>query len=1317
MSLLEQEKEKLLIALKSHTISSTYKNEIPRIPITISNRNLLNEIGIYNEESNIEVVKQFHYDDRWFNYKYSIDESQYTFGIIKINNMPYNTFKNKKNKKSFVCTMHNLIYQRYCEPFMIFINGEFVNWNYINIVFDCDDTYLLLYGEKYNWYELKNTNIDIIFLPFKVEYVGEESDQYFDMMYDIYKSYLQDSVSSNDNNKSTIVVPGIDEVYEYNGMVYNIGAWIYTQLKYAHLDMLSARKLSKLKNVDVYQYSYDDSGNKISSYYMKFNTFDKDSYNKTLYDNICYSSKNIYEEKAMIRFDSNGLCSNDGVNILSLIDSDIGVVKINNPTNNYIDTNLGRQLLKENLLMFKCGYYDPYKIVDIYNDIIYNEQDDYNEYSYYIIYYKSIEQLMNHFNNHFSNNFRNTYVLNYLKSTESDYDTYFKKSYVLNSMKSTLLNFSYLDSKTYEENVTNALSTVIDYDVTLLNSLYKTNIESKVFTGSEVNTNISRNITKYGKRGLMISRSKYENHESYVIIFENGELLREYSDMIVSSNYFFIPIERSFSNTAEIELLYFNKINNNEIEFILDHDIVDRIDDNINSDLRIPFKYNNDLFIIDDESNELLRSVSRTGVFSDTASDFYYQLVNTNIFKNLIDPKEIKLFTKFPEIILKYKITIIKNILDEDDIAFNISKKDENDNLYIAPLIEYGSIITAVSSRKFVYQRLYVDQDAYRIKIDKRFKYCDNQKQYMLFINGRRMNDESFLITIPKYTRPFWGMYLYTAKFVSPEDRIELFYVPEEMIDININHESELSQNGYISTNKNILNVPYDPRLYLLFINGKKISNNNVLGINSSTLRILKDYQSTNNLMINPIYTNHISDISNYMNSGILNEYDKLINSIKINLNESELDRIFNTYIEMSNTDTDKTKQNVEKIAILNEIIRDFWISSGYAYNEGTFVYDYEILLDDMNLIEDVNPFYSLPALDATQAKNIIKNELYIKSFNIYTSNGFLSNGYFERGSSVSNIYFQWEYIEPQNPFTDNFEILKQYIEYNNDIINLGVYDRTWSISQYLNNDISFKFCANTPFKDVYKDINIKFVNGIFYGNIDEDIIKDIKNNYLWVNNILALIPLSGELPSVQSQEEQEPHSLNYYENDNIIVDNLDFDTETIGLTTSNTPSSSGSIVNELTIEDILNNSGVNKLLKDTPELVLNNYVFGNNNYFIYACPTRLAYEGNKLLLEFIMPDPKSEDVKMNCRDNKATPIYTSGSWDDITNHNLFEPLEKMEMIYLGEYLYTNSSGYSELYSVWRSNGYFTRLFDRYRFNNIIVRYKENTKTIKYDND
>jgi len=585
----------------------------------------------------------------------------------------------------------------------------------------------------------------------------------------------------------------------------------------------------------------------------------------------------------------------------------------------------------------------------------------------------------------------------------------------------------------------------------------------------------------------------------------------------------------------------------------------------------------------------------------------------------------------------------------------------------------------------------------------------------MLFINGRRMNDESFLITIPKHTRPFWAMYLYTAKFVSPEDRIELFYVPEELVDININHDSELDNNGYIITDKKSLDVPYDPRLYLLFINGKKISRNNIIAVNSSTFRISKDYQSTNNLMINPIYSNNISYITQYMNNDALDNYDTLINLINGQYTETELDRLFTVYVDMSNTDPDKTKQNVEKIAILNEIIRDFWVTSGYSYNENTFVYDYEILLDDMNLSGDTNPFYSLPALDATQAKNIIKNELYLRSFNTYINDGTLSNNYFEKGSVITKLYFQWVYINPQNTFSANFNIIKQSIEYNDTHIELNVYDRTWLYPSNLNDDISFKFSGSSVFKDVYKNINIKFVNGIFYGNIDEDTIKQIKNDYLWIHNLMALIPTNGILPSSQSQQSESPeYTAENYSNNNIIVDNLQFDTEQV---IDDTVIPSNSIVNNFTMENILNSNNMNKILQESPELEIDNYIFGNNNYFIYACPTRLAYNNDKELLEFIMPDPNSDDVKRYCRDDKATPIYTSGSWDDITNHNLFEPLKKMEMIYLGEFVYTNSSGYTELYSVWRSNGYFTRLFDRYRFDKIIIRYKENSQIIKYDND
>jgi hypothetical protein len=119
---------------------------------------------------------------------------------------------------------------------------------------------------------------------------------------------------------------------------------------------------------------------------------------------------------------------------------------------------------------------------------------------------------------------------------------------------------------------------------------------------------------------------------------------------------------------------------------------------------------------------------------------------------------------------------------------------------------------------------------------------------------------------------------------------------------------------------------------------------------------------------------------------------------------------------------------------------------------------------------------------------------------------------------------------------------------------------------------------------------------------------------------------------------------------------------------------------------------------------MLDNYVIGNNNYFIYACPRRLAFDNDGTrLIEFIMPDPKSDDIKNHCRDDYAIPIYTTGNLND---SNLLEDLDSMKMVYMGEFKYTNHSGYTEWYCMWRSNGFFTRLFDEYGFR-INIRYKD----------
>ena len=105
------------------------------------------------------------------------------------------------------------------------------------------------------------------------------------------------------------------------------------------------------------------------------------------------------------------------------------------------------------------------------------------------------------------------------------------------------LDFKLLDTKLYEDNMNNAIESVIGYDVSLFNRLVHTNIESVVETGSKANKHMVSVFMQEERYGLKIPRMKYENHETYPIVFLNGELLEQYSSMIAYSNFFYIPME------------------------------------------------------------------------------------------------------------------------------------------------------------------------------------------------------------------------------------------------------------------------------------------------------------------------------------------------------------------------------------------------------------------------------------------------------------------------------------------------------------------------------------------------------------------------------------------------------------------------------------------------------------------------------------------------------------------------------------------------------------------------------------------------------
>jgi hypothetical protein len=1308
--------KKILTKLKSNTYNSVYLNTLAKLPIVVTGEGIfINSIEVIgdvfsinnktkeqyiqelqllvhetlekdinpdsveyliheivemlNKRCRIYSVDKFHYDDTWYTYRYSVDYPEETFGILKVDNLPFKSLYNLKNKKSFICRMDQLMFNNLMQPFMLFVNRKFVNWNDIDIVFDCDESYLLLHGDKYNRYNLSLSEFFMVILPFKCEFVGEESDSVWNKNFEMLVSYMQDSLTVNTDGNIEIQVPTMYSIYKKRGMVYNVGSWLYSQYRMNHLGLLSNDRIDKIKKIILNKYTYDDAGNLLTTYSTKFNALDKDNYDQATYDSICHCSKKFINDNAIFKFNSDGLMDTNGTNFIANLDESLTIITESSSSSNIVmdESSLSSTLFRNSYMVFKSGLFYPECDINIISKNISTIKNTTGEKYIVKICVPDMIEPMCHIYDNFNHKYVTSNIMQYAKSNSAN-ESLIK---LINSYE-TYLNFQYTDKSTYANNYSQAFNAVMDYNPLLFNDLTETTIKSISITGDYANSLIYQN-SRDKSKGINIPRLRYKDHETYIIIFLNGELISNYSDMMVASNYFYLPVSSNFANGDTIELLYFTYCDNNEIQFT--------ITDNMLAKLK---SYNSDP-----------------------------SFVKSELFSEYINKDDIKIFAKYPEEIMVYK----ELIEERNDIAFNISYRDSSGNLLVFKDVvnNKNNKLTAVSSRKFIYERLYVDQTSYRIKLGERFRYCDNQKQYLLFINGRRMEDETFLITVPKYSRPFWGIYIYLTKYVKSGDRIEVFYVPEELYNMNTDETpATFGANGYIETNKTNLSVPYDKDFYLFFINGKKIPASDLISIDSHTLRVAHDTKSLLRFNVNKSYRSTHSSITSYMKGGTLSKYDSLIQYIKSNSDYGydELDRLFATSIKMSNTEEDKIKCNVGKIAIINEIVRDFWVTGGYEYNEKPFVYDYEL---DEIITTDKRGNYILPALDANQYINIVKNYIHLLHLNINKPSNI-----FEIGSTVYGLMFQWAFSTPIGEAT--IDIVSQYVNGEK----LVASARSYIYPSTLSEDHKFYFQFNTMQSTIDETVEIKFYNGIYYGSIDEDMLQHyVRHTYAYVDEICAVIPKNKIIPSYKNQlaDDEEISSIL---KDNDIITHLSIKDELFYKNTKdfewpdgvvdiydeelyaicidgrilknfkavNTYTGLSEYVDERDLPDLMTN--LNKSLQNTVTLDFSKYKIGSNKYFVYAAPKRLAYDENgKRIVKFTMPDLSDPDLIAYGHDDHTTPIYTDGEFD---SQNCLNKLDKCYMIYLGEFDYTNDSGYTEPYVVWRSNGFFTRKYDDYEF-------------------
>lgn len=1167
----------LVNKFKSHTESVVKTNQKQFLPV-------FNTGKIFN-------TKRYHYLDRWYGYAFSADEPEKTYSIIYVENMPYRTLYKRGSTKSFTTSIERMIYDKELVPFLLFINNRFVPWHNIDIIHDCDDTYLKIHGEKYNYYAIGD--IKMLVIPYNISYVGTEPEYSFNTNFSALCDYINKSATIK-NNKLYINLPDTGTDYTYERFTYNIGYWMYNQLRLRHLGLLSDNRINKLRSISV------QKTDGINAFTTTVNLFDRDSYIAGAYDTIC----NIDADNVLFRFNNNGELDNNGEHIIYFIDKDEIDFNTFTFTGNiyYGDEKSNTNtFFKENYFIFKNGCicndcniiankYNSFKISDI------DKTEDYNIEGKKITNTENNECVVYRISSNTDTIICHNYKFPNRLYVADKYIEYVNTGIDNTGYMDTCtepLDFSISNDKVYEDNFSDAFDAVLNYNPMLFNELYDKDIISKSYTGAEankfisiihndrytytgdadINGNPSLEVIHIDRRGLQIYRNSIKGHEFYAIIFLNGEVIDTYKDMIVSSNYVFIPRENDFKDTDIIEVVYFLNVNNNELPL---HNF---------------YSYNND-------------------------------------YSNIIPENNLKIFSTEVEDILTYK----EPDYDLNNISFPVYKRS-NDHIVLIDEITNPINAVAVSSNKFVYQNLIIDRKTYKVLLDKRFRYCDNQKQYCLFINGRKIPQDKYLITIPSISRPFDRMYIYSAKFFKPTDIIDLFYLPTELADINASQDIKIKTNGYIECNKTILNYPLDPEYYMFFVNGKKIPASNILNVSTNMVRITKDTNTTDALNIYPMVSNEIQPVKEYLKSDNISKYESLIDYIKNNdsLGYEELDALFLQAITISNMETPLNAE-VARIAIINEIVRDFWVTSGYDYNAKPFVYDYE--LDDY-ITKDDNGNYIIPALDALPEINIIKYDLHYLSFTAKDANHeIFTSRYFEYGDIISNPIFEWQYNDNYNTEEIEYQRLNDI-----DIPIEDDYEYSYQLEKEIHmtdEDNVFKLESSNGFNICTGTIEMIFSNAIYYGLVDEDLL-DQRDSDIYHNN-----------PS--------------------------------------------QLLNDIT-----------KIIKPEIKLDLRDYIIGNNKYFIYAAPKRLVYnDDGKLLITFYLPDINSDEVKAANNDDKTMPILTNGAYTKETVDPEFSgellSLDKYSMEIMTEFNYTNIYGYTEDYVIFKSNGFFTRLYDDTKF-------------------
>lgn len=400
-------------------------------------------------------------------------------------------------------------------------------------------------------------------------------------------------------------------------------------------------------------------------------------------------------------------------------------------------------------------------------------------------------------------------------------------------------DFKYDSNKSLEQNVSDTLDYIANYDSTIFNEYIKTysNIESITYLGKDI---INR-LNSYGELIMPRRRSiLHDNlYDNYVIIFVNNELYKYYHLLEYDKDKFKVPM--IIKNDDIVEFLYFYNANNEIGELVL-------------SD-------------------------------SDTYIDDRFDLSNCELFSNDI---EEPLFDVEGDSIQE-SIPFTYTTVDKNKCIYNISCE----NPYYS-----NKRVTICNKNQFRHCFKVIYEDRLDIELSKDFKYCRNKDRFFVFINGKKIEKEYFRLVYNEQNTPINKYSIYFNLILHENDVVNVFYLPNTY-ERYIYTNNIVSSNGIIvDTSSTLLNLSND--YYMIFVNGKRILTEQLLPITKDKMKINIDTTSKNNIvlyrLVDPI--NELSELLNKDDSWS-NIYNDIPTANKLFYNTTHTDTDENMYNEI----------------------------------------------------------------------------------------------------------------------------------------------------------------------------------------------------------------------------------------------------------------------------------------------------------------------------------------------------------------------------------------------------------------------------------